>query len=187
MEFYAEGVGGVHGPSVMINSASSQKEILAELASTITSYLEIGVQEGQSLRVVVQRAPYLRRLALCDTWGKRSGGTDRGSHEHIETLLTQLGYHHTVEFLDGDSAKLVPKLDELFDLVHVDGDHSFESCLADLKNGWVRCTQALVVHDASFDGVHKALFEFGKEHAEEIVETSVMFAGHGTMVFRRAV
>ncbi len=168
-----------------MNSASSQKEILAELARTVTSYLEIGVQEGKSLKVVVENAPHLKRIVLCDTWGRKSGGTGRGSHCHIEALLGNLCYKGSVKFLDGDSAKLVPELDELFDLVHVDGDHSFESCLTDLKNGWVQCTQTLVVHDASFAGVHKALFEFGKEYAAEIAGVSVAFGGHGTMTFRR--
>ncbi len=173
--------------------SSNQKEILAELASTITSYLEIGVQEGKSLQVVVKNAPYLKRLTLCDTWGRRSGGTGRGSHEHIETLLTQLGYHHAVKFLDGDSTQTLPglfnpkvlDLEERFDLVHIDGDHSEEHCLADLKNGWACCARFLVAHDASFDGVHRALFTFGKERAEEIAETVVAFGGHGTMTFRR--
>lgn len=170
-----------------MNSASNQKEILAELAHSSTSYLEIGVQDGKSLQVVVENGPYLSRLALCDTWGRRSGGTNRGSHYHIETLLGNLHYKGAVEFLDGDSTKLVPKLEGLFDLVHVDGDHSYECCLADLKNGWARCKRVLVVHDASFNDVHRALFEFGKEYAQEIVETRVAFGGHGTMAFRRGM
>ncbi len=170
-----------------MNSASSQKEILAELAGTITSYLEIGVQEGKSLEAVVANAPYLKRLTLCDTWGRKSGGTGRSSHSHIDVMLQNLRYAGSVMYLDGDSMKTLPGLKEHFDLVHVDGNHSEEHCLADLKNGWARCKQVLVAHDASFDGVHRALFTFGKEYASEIAETVVAFGGHGTMVFRRVM
>ena len=178
-----------------MNSASNQKEILAELAGGLThsvdtpaTYLEIGVQEGKSLRVVVENGPFLMRLVLCDTWGRRSGGTNRGNHVHVERLLKELDYTGSVEFLDGDSIELVPKLGvEQFDLVHVDGDHSYEHCLADLMNGWARCIRVLVAHDASFEGVRRALFEFGKKYAAEIAQTTLAFGGHGTMIFRRAL
>lgn len=172
----------------MVKGGHGQKDILANLADRlpVTSYLEIGVQEGQSLQVVVERGSHLSRLVLCDTWGRRCGGTNRGNHKHIERLLKKLDYEGSVKFLDGDSMEMIPKLDERFDLVHVDGDHSYKYCLADLENGWARCIRALVAHDASFEGVHKALFMFGGKHAEEIAGTAVAFGGHGTMVFGRS-
>ena len=165
--------------------ASSQKEILAELAAEAVCYLEVGVREGNSLQYVVQNASGLRRIVLCDTWGRGSGGTDRGSHAHIEKLLNELDYQGSTKFLDGDSGKTLPRLDEQFDLVHIDGGHSYEVCLADLENGWARCTSVLVAHYASFNGVHRALYAFGRAYAREFVDVQAMFGGHGTMVFRR--
>lgn len=104
------------------------------IPSGVKSYLEIGCREGDSLRLVVAANPTLERLVVCDTWGGIYGGTGRGSHRHIEELLSSLGYAGEVRFLDGDSRELIPTLRETFDLILVDGDHSDEGAAADLAN-----------------------------------------------------
>lgn len=102
--------------------------------SGVKSYLEIGCREGGSLRLVVAANSTLERLVICDTWGGIYGGTGRGSHWHIEQLLSLLGYAGEVRFLDGDSRLLIPTLRETFDLILVDGDHSDEGAEIDLAN-----------------------------------------------------
>jgi predicted O-methyltransferase YrrM len=110
--------------------------LLKQLAPVTTSYLEIGVSEGGSLRRVVQNAPKLDRLVLCDMWGCAYGGMGRGSNQHIKNLLRTLGYVGAVTYLDGDSKITVPTIRETFDLATVDGDHSDQGALIDLKNTW---------------------------------------------------
>lgn len=105
-----------------------------EIPSGIRSYLEIGCREGDSLRRVVKANQSLERIVVCDTWGGVYGGTGRGSHQHIESLLASLGYAGSVRFLDGDSRVLIPTLSCKFDLILVDGDHSDEGAEADLNN-----------------------------------------------------
>lgn len=105
-----------------------------EIPSGVSSYLEIGCREGDSLRRVVKANPELKAIVVCDTWGGVFGGTGRGSHHHIERLLEELGYKGEVLFLDGDSKSLVPTLSRQFDLILVDGDHSDEGAEADLRN-----------------------------------------------------
>jgi predicted O-methyltransferase YrrM len=107
---------------------------LAALANLMNpqSYLEIGVRDGDSLKVIVEHGS-VERLVLCDTWGGEYGGTDKGSHEHILPIVTDVP---SVEFLDGDSKELIPQLDEMFDIITVDGDHSLLGCLTDMENSW---------------------------------------------------
>jgi hypothetical protein len=108
-------------------------EVFAQLTG-VTSYLEIGVQEGQSLAAVVRANPGLQRVTLCDDWGSSHGGTGRGDNGHIEILLRHLGFVGKVTYLTGRSQELVPSLNDAFDLVHVDGDHSTEGARSDLEN-----------------------------------------------------
>jgi len=97
----------------------------------IRAYLEIGVQEGHSLRAVIE-AGRLDAVTLVDTWGSAYGGTGKGTHEHIGHLLNALKFTGTRTFLDGDSKALVPTIRCRFDLIHVDGDHSEDGARSDL-------------------------------------------------------
>lgn len=118
-------------------------------------YLEIGVNEGYSLLAMItslrlQRllfnpreilAPLFDELVLADVWGRQYGGTGRGSHRHIENVLrsnsVDLG---NVRFLDGDSKKTIPAFlasrmsTTPFDVIYVDGDHSYSGAKTDLEN-----------------------------------------------------
>ena len=70
----------------------------------IRSYLEIGVADGFTLSCRLRENAQLDDLVLCDTWGATDGGTNRGSHEHIEKLLLDRRFPlDRVTFLDGDS------------------------------------------------------------------------------------
>ena len=96
------------------------------------SYLEIGVQEGNSLNLVIEHSKKLNKIVLCDTWQGEFGGTSRGSNEHIKNRFKN--HLDKITFLDGDSKLQIPKLTEKFDLIHVDGDHSYEGAMLDLNN-----------------------------------------------------
>jgi hypothetical protein len=119
-----------------------------------TRYLEIGVNDGLSVFALVtsinlQRAlhrlsaadPLFDELALADDWGRAFGGSGRGSHQHVEQLLrsTNARAEHLV-FLDGDSKETVPRYlaarqgQPPFDVIYVDGDHSYDGARIDLQN-----------------------------------------------------
>jgi len=100
------------------------------------SYLEIGVREGDSLKAVLFGHSFITKLVLCDTWGGKYGGSGRGGHKHIEKFLNNIRYDGEVKFLDGDSKYMIPTLDDKFDLILVDGDHSYEGAYTDLNNTW---------------------------------------------------
>lgn len=160
-------------------------ELLAALAKDAMSYLEIGVQEGDSLAAVV-RTNLSIDVALCDTWGGESGGTGRGDHAHIERRLDMIGHVGDRLYLDGKSEDLVPNLRVLFDLVHIDGDHSVEGARGDLLRCWPLTRKWLVVHDQFFQGVRDATFEFLMAHRDEFASVELSTSDQCTMVIRRA-
>ena len=120
----------------------------------VWQYLEIGTRDGGSLRVVLENAgQHLQGVCVADQWGTAYGGSGRGSHAHIEQLLDDFNFAGQRTFLDGNSRETIPTLmpekAEAFDLVLVDGDHSYEGGMADLVNTWplVRPGCCVVFHD----------------------------------------
>lgn len=179
----------------MLDIAADSKQIDVLRAAVrafgpIRRYLEVGVQEGRTLQAVVEAAgPDLIELVLCDTWGTESGGTGRGSHAHIDRLLEALGYHNPVVYLDGRSQDLLPGLKTCcllapFDLVHIDGEHTYEATRGDLEHGWGMTRRALVVHDLCIPEVWAAVLVFGKAHGGE-ADCCTFYGGHGTALFLR--
>jgi predicted O-methyltransferase YrrM len=124
------------------------------LAHDVRHYLEIGTREGASLRVVFENSSKTLESIWCaDLWGTDYGGSGRGSHWHVEKMLDLLGYEGRRVFLNGNSRDTIPALmpekAEAFDLVLVDGDHSYEGGMADLENTWPLVKQGgcVVFHD----------------------------------------
>jgi len=101
----------------------------------IDAYLEVGVCWGHSLKCLLDvQTPW--RLTLCDSWGGEYGGESFGGPTHIERLLDALKYPNKVTFLNGNSHELLKTVTETFDLITVDGDHSPEGAMEDLKDCW---------------------------------------------------
>lgn len=173
-----------------LDREASQHEILARLSRLLPaqSYLEVGVRDGCSLWVVLEANSRIKRLALADDWGTSHGGTGRGSHEHVAALLRDIGWPGRVTWLDGRSQETLPELGmrvptPKFDLVHVDGDHSYRGALADLRNCWPLTLRAMVVHDVDLVAdVRRAVEKFSLESRRE---WSHHTGGHGTAVFWR--
>jgi hypothetical protein len=170
-------------------SDASLHATLRFLADDVRDYLEIGCREGDSLREVVLHAPALKRVVVCDLWGSDFVGTGRGSHDHIDQLLDDLGYTGARVFLDGDSRKTVPTIRGKFDLVLVDGDHSDEGARADLTNAWplVHYRGTLLFHDIchpAHPGLMQVFTKFfvGRGDCEEAYRVS---DGHGVGVARK--
>jgi hypothetical protein len=153
------------------------------------SYLEIGVREGDSLKVVLDASgESLHRIALADTWGDSYGGTGRRSNAHIKKLLN--GYGGEVLWLDGDSKQTIPPLVDKFDLITVDGDHSPAGARADLEAAREHLLPhgRLVFDDIAHPGhpwLRDVADEFASAHMDIEIERVVTERPHGVIVFRR--
>ncbi len=102
------------------------------------NYLEIGVRRGRSCAVVARGYPDVNIVA-CDMWMQNYAGMENPGPDFVANELHQHGHTGKVAFLNGSSHSLIPSLfkdhSELyFDLITVDGDHSFEGAYADLCN-----------------------------------------------------
>lgn len=162
-------------------SCLNHRSFVAEVArqSHITSMLEVGVRDGDSVLAVIN-AVEISSLALCDDWGAHFGGTNRGSHAHIEKQLE--GENIAVLWLDGKSSDLLPKIisqGRKFDLVHIDGDHSREGCLSDLRYALQLASKVIVIHDVFMLDVWLAVSTWLVEVRDRVIDVkmSVMDTG----------
>ena len=143
----------------------------------VQKYLEIGTREGDSLRRVVFNNLNLTDVFVADMWGGLYGGTARNSNNHINQLLQYLGYNNSVTFLDGDSKETIPPLSDnhkdYFDLILVDGDHSYEGGMIDLVNVFPLCKSGgfILFHDIIHHAhlyLEQCFDEFVENHKDNI-------------------
>jgi hypothetical protein len=172
-------------------SNASLYRYLAEHCSThvVRRYLEIGTRDGGSLRVVLENAADgLQAVWVADQWGTAYGGSGRGSHQHIAQLLDDFHFSGRREFLDGNSRDTIPALmpeqAEAFDLVLVDGDHSYEGGMADLVNTWplVQPGCCVLFHDISHPAHPDLLACFEEFVVKHGAIREVIYADYGVGV-----
>ncbi len=101
------------------------------------TYLEIGVRRGRSMAMVAHAAPRARMLGF-DLWIQDYAGMENPGPDFVRSELAKLGHTGSIELVSGDSHVTVPELLARdpgleLDLVTVDGDHSDEGALADLR------------------------------------------------------
>lgn len=119
------------------------------------SYLEIGVRRGRSLAMVASVCPACDIVA-CDMFIQGYSGMENPGPELVRSELRRVGFSGGLEFVIGDSHKVLPAFfrthaDRYFDLITVDGDHSEAGARADLETVLPRLKigGALVFDDVS--------------------------------------
>jgi hypothetical protein len=101
------------------------------------TYLEIGVRRGRSMAMVAAAAPEARLFGF-DLWMPGYAGMPNPGPDFVRAELQRLGHRGPVELHSGDSHVTVPRFFAdnpalMIDLITVDGDHSEEGALADLR------------------------------------------------------
>jgi hypothetical protein len=149
------------------------------------TYLEVGVRDGDSVFAALRGTNSITKLILCDNWGFVHGGTGRGSHDHIAAALKSR-YTGEVQYLDGNSGELLPTLQlRAADMSHVDGDHSMEGELSDLRLVWPRTRSVMVVHDIYMPTVWEAVSTFLQETIKHISHTETALGDTGSIAIWR--
>jgi glycosyltransferase involved in cell wall biosynthesis/ADP-heptose:LPS heptosyltransferase/predicted O-methyltransferase YrrM len=105
----------------------------------IEDYLEIGVRRGRSLAQVLSHSPDANVYAF-DLWIQNYAGVENPGPGFVQSEMAKFGYRKKINFYNGDSGKLLPEFfrdfntPNYFDLIYVDGDHSYDGAMKDLRN-----------------------------------------------------
>jgi hypothetical protein len=153
----ALGVGsGLIPPRLM--HTSPEADLLAELAATRRTAVEIGVYEGSSALVLARALPIDGVLHLIDPFidsrGLAAGwrGTAWATRRVLERAVRERG-GPTLRWHVERSEEAGRRWAEPVDLVFIDGDHALATCRLDweLFSRWVTPGGVVVFHDARQD------------------------------------
>ncbi len=132
-------------------------------------YLEIGTCRGGSAVVV--------SAALDDLGKGKAFGIDPKWAVSDETANL---IKNRFTFVEGPSPQVLPIVAEMaggkFDMILIDGDHSFKSALADLEGSLPLASPGgiILLHDAYWPEVMKAINQFMKAHPENISDCGMV-------------
>jgi predicted O-methyltransferase YrrM len=141
--------------------------------------LEIGSFKGKSSSYIAAGLDPSARLACVDVWENRAMPYDPPEDVLPEFQRNTAPYADKIDIHRGLSADIAKTWTTLIDLLFIDGDHSYEGCLADMEawlprvrpGGWV------AFHDAGQEGVARALRERFPRAARSLgVQSGSIFA-----------
>ena len=156
----------------------------------VENYLEVGVFRGRSLALLASLAVKANLFGF-DLWVKEYADLENPGPEYVRSQLARVGYQGEAAFISGRSQETLPRFleahpDLYFDIVTVDGDHSYAGALSDLQNALPRVKLGgVLIFDDICHPKHRAL-----EHAwDEAVGSHPDFLsakytdiGHGVAV-----
>jgi predicted O-methyltransferase YrrM len=123
--------------------------------------IEIGSRRGGSA-IWIARAMEennFGHLTCIDAFVDRHGGA-QGFLPHFHYNIKEMGLDHRITLIHALSTDAVSQASQECELLFIDGDHSYDGCLADIQNyvPRVRSGGALMIHDSlSESGVTRAI------------------------------
>jgi predicted O-methyltransferase YrrM len=148
---------GVIPPRLMHSPAEAR--LLAQLARSAGTAVEIGVYEGSSARVIYGSLPVEAELHLVDPFGQHAMALPQGwgATEWATRRVMERGERHggpRVYWHVRRSQELAPEWTGSIDLLFIDGDHAEESVARDWEmwSPFVAPGGRVVLHDARDGG-----------------------------------
>jgi hypothetical protein len=151
----------------------------------VKTYLEIGVREGNTFS---NRVPLVKNKSVAiDCWDlfKKASQNDMGRSKSLaraqyENLKSKYFNDPKVDIIRSFSNTLnvINQFESnYFDVIFIDGDHSYEGVKEDLNNWWDKCNTLFCGHDYMLQktiwggvecGVKRAVDEFILQHQDQI-------------------
>ena len=141
-------------------------------------YLEIGVAQGKHMLEIL-RDKNVRYVGV-DRWEcvplkhehnkMRNWDTQEKWDEVYKSVLQKVEpYKNRASIIRGNSVDVVPTLVNKFDIIYVDGDHSYEGAKKDLELALTKLKEngVIKVDDLHYSDVKKAFKEFVEENDVE--------------------
>jgi len=150
----------------------------------VSTYLEIGVREGNTFS---KRVPKVKHAVGIDCWDLFEKSSQNDMDRTKLQALTQ--YEKLAEKYTNNNRVTIHKAfssnkeiinlyeDDYFDIIFIDGDHSYEGVKADLNNWWSKCNTLFCGHDYMLSktvwngvvcGVKQAVDEFVEQKSGNI-------------------
>jgi O-methyltransferase len=110
-------------------------------------YAEIGIFKGDFSQVILDKLNP-KKLVLIDLFSGEVGSGDQDGNnmsyvdldEEFKKLLEKYKSDKRVEILKGDSSSLLNSYpNNYFDMIYIDGDHSYDGCKKDLDVAYKKC------------------------------------------------
>ena len=166
----------------------------------VSTYLEVGVREGNTFKT---RTPLVTKHAVAlDCWDlyEKDSQNDMGrqrseAFKQYENLINFYNDNPKIEIVRSFSNNPIyinRVLDNYFDVIFIDGDHSYEGVKEDLNNWWSKCNTLFCGHDYMLKetvwngvrcGVKEAVDEFVEEHKSEIKQFRLHTESHNPTWF----
>jgi hypothetical protein len=146
------------------------------------SILEVGVRFGYGARSFLYAAPEASYMGL--DFDEPSWGPYKGVPRDWAELQLRRTYplnHIKTMHADTQHGPLPPLA--AADLVHIDGDHSYQGALNDITNFWPLTRRVMVVDDfAEIPDVRRATVAFAAGHPDVILLSTASMRGSAVLV-----
>lgn len=164
-----ESVDGKVGAICMTNGLFG---MLIDFIGKHKMYLEIGTFDGILISSLAERYKDMTIYAI-DAFVKASG-TGGG---HLPFVVENCKRYENISLFKEKSVTALKKLKEsgyMFDVILVDGDHSYEATKIDLNGSWEVLAQGgtIMVHDYGIELTKNAVDEFVDSHRADIDKLS---------------
>jgi hypothetical protein len=155
----------------------NRNDMIFELVPKNGIYGEIGIFKGDFSKELLKLEP--QQLLLFDLFNNTTGSGDVDGNNFEMTNMTEQ-YNNIknwnidcITLYKGDSSTNLNNLDISFDMIYIDGDHSYDGVKSDLKSSFLKVKNGGLIcgHDyvsSKFEGVVRAVDEFCDNHNLEI-------------------
>lgn len=140
------------------------------------SILEIGVRFGYSLGAMIVASDNIENAIGYDIDQYDKDSTITAS-TNIKKIIKNINL--SIQFVNSQEISV---LDRYYDIIHIDGDHSYDGKMHDLNLTIDKC-RVVIVDDYHFiEWIGRACNSFAEKHKDKIQETIVIDSFRGTFI-----